>query len=349
MLVNIVLLLLGLILLVKGSNLFVKAASTIAKKFGVSEFIIGLTLIAIGTSLPELISAIFASVKRESGLIMGNIIGANITNISLIIGIAAVIAVLKTKKHMLERDGYFLLFSVIILFIAIIDGKISGLEGVFFVTLYIAYTFFLFEKKPELKRDLNFRDFITYFYKFQYITTIRSKLLSNFKKDHITSKEKRQALMLFEAGVFKDIIIIIFSGVLVIIGAEYLVNNAVFFANILDVPETIMGIFIAIGTTMPELSVAIAASRKNLGNIIIGNAIGSCLTNIFLILGISALIFPITVTKLTLWYIVPFLAFLSILLIITTKSDWEIRKREGILFIVLYALFLLFILHGAVS
>jgi cation:H+ antiporter len=330
-------LLVGLILLVKGSDLFVKSAASIAKKFGVSEFIIGLTLIAAGTSLPELMSAIFASIRHESGLVMGNIVGANIANIGLVIGIAAIISVIKTNKEMLWRDGYFLLFIALLLLVLTFNGVISRLEGALLILLYFAYTIFLFEEKPRFKGKYHFKDFITYFYKFQYLKTIKSKLVSG-----INNRKKKSNN--FKSSIIKELLMLIISGVLLVVGANYLVENAIFFANMFDVPKTVMGIMIAIGTTMPEMSVAITAVRKGYGNIVIGNALGSCITNTLLILGVAALIFPLTVTTLSKLYTIPFMMFMVLLLLIFLKSEWKIRRWEGLTFLVLYVLFLLVLL-----
>jgi len=136
---------------------------------------------------------------------------------------------------------------------------------------------------------------------------------------------------------------------MVILGANYLVENAVYFANFFKVPQAIIGIFIAIGTTMPEMSVAVAAARKGYGNIIIGNAIGSCVTNTLLILGVAALIFPLTVSKLTMWYTMPFLILMVSLFLLFLKSNWEIRKVEGIVFLTLYLIFLSLLLFGVIA
>jgi len=340
MIIDALILLLSLIILVKGSGFFVKSAASIAKRMGVSEFVIGLTLIAIGTSLPELVSAIFASIKHESGLVMGNIVGANIANIGLIIGIAAVITALKTRKHMLERDGYFMIFTALLLFVFVIDSKISRIEGLFFLLLFIAYNIFLFETKPEFKQKYHFAEFIKYFYKFKYMITIKDKIISNFNHNKIHSLEIKKIRELFRAALFKDVLMIVFSGYIIIMSANFLIEEAVFFAKILKVPITLIGILMSLGTTMPEMSVAVTAARKGYGNIVIGNSIGSCLSNSLLILGIAALIFPLSVINATKYYTIPFFIFLSILFLIFVKSEWKIERKEGIIFLILYVLFL---------
>lgn len=115
MMSNFLFMVIGILILVKGSDFFISGASRIAMRLGISEFVIGLTLVAVGTSLPELVSAIFASFKHESGLIMGNILGADIANLSFIVGIAAMIVAIRTDGEMLERDGYFILAVALLL------------------------------------------------------------------------------------------------------------------------------------------------------------------------------------------------------------------------------------------
>ena len=160
MILEIFLFVLGLAILVKGSDYLVKAASAIAKRLGVSEFIIGLTVVAFGTSVPELANAITASLVKDSGLIMGNIIGANIANIGLIMGSVALAYTLKTKKTILHRDGYFMMFAVFLFYLFILDMKISRVDALISLFFYAIYILVLAEKRP----DRHIRDFIRYFF-----------------------------------------------------------------------------------------------------------------------------------------------------------------------------------------
>ncbi|MFB0518922.1 MAG: sodium:calcium antiporter, partial [Acidobacteriota bacterium] len=134
--INILLFAVGLALLVKGSDFFVKSAASIARKLGVSEFVIGLTLVAVGTSIPELVSSIIASLKQQSGIIIGNVVGSNIANIGLIVGIAAAIHIIRTRQEMLKRDGYIMLFAALLFFVFSINRTISRTEAVIFIFLY---------------------------------------------------------------------------------------------------------------------------------------------------------------------------------------------------------------------
>lgn len=335
MISNILLLVIGLVMLVKGSDFFINAASRIATRLGISEFVIGLTLVAVGTSLPELVSAIFASFQHESGLIMGNIVGADVANLSLIIGIAAMIAAIRTDTEMLERDGYFILAVAVLLIVFMFNGTISRIEGGVFIAIFIAYTIFLFETKPEYKGRFGFIKFTKYFLKLGYFSTIRGifKGVQQIEEDAVPDK--------VSGSTVKDLGIIIASSALVIFGAKFLVDNAIYFAKLFEVSAAVLGILIAIGTTLPEMSVGISAARKGLGNIVIGNAIGSCITNTLLILGVSSLIYPLKVGAISLKITAPAFIFLVILTLVFIKSDWELRKREGIVLILFYLCFVI--------
>src|SRR3989344_2134854 len=176
---NILLLLAGLILLLRGSEWLVKSASSFARKLGVSEFVIGLTVVAFGTSVPELFSAIIASFKQESGLILGNIIGANIANLALVIGVAAVLTTLKTSRKIFLRDGYALIFTCLMFFVFLFDRTISWIEAAFMVILYGAYTLFLFDSKSGEKST--FKEFTRYFLEFRYFQSFFNNLNQTLK------------------------------------------------------------------------------------------------------------------------------------------------------------------------
>lgn len=329
----------SLILLVKGSDFLVKSSASIAKKLGISEFIIGLTLVAIGTSVPELAASVIAAVKHESGIIIGTAVGANIVRIALVIGVAATISVIKTREEMVSRDGYIMLFAALLFMIFIFNYNISKIEGLILLLFYVAYVFYLFEAKPRFKEKYRFREFLSYFFGFRYLMTIKSKLVAGV--NDITSYERRKILRLFQAGLFKDFVIVAISAFLIVIGANFLVDSSVFLANFFRVPQTIIGVTIlALGTSLPELSVSITAARKGYGNIVVGTIIGSNIAHIFLVVGLSAVIHPLSVIKTTLLFTAPSMVFISILFLIFIKSGWEIRRSEAAFFLFFYAVFM---------
>ena len=333
---------LGLILLVKGSDFFVKAAASIAKRLGVSGFVIGLTLVAVGTSIPELAASIAASVKHESGLIMGTIVGSNIANIGLILGLAASFSVLKVRKEMLDRDGYIMIFAALLFLFFIIDLSISRFEAIIFLLFYLAYVFFLFSIKAKGKGKRHFREFINYFLELGYLASIRDDMVSGLNNARKTGfRERKKPMELFKSSFVKDFLVLLISGAAIILGAKYLVEEAIFFADLLGISSTFIGIsLIAVGTSLPELSVSMAAAKKGYDNIAVGNILGSNIANIFLIIGASGLISPLSVAKPTISYTAPFMVFMSILFLVLVQRNWRIGRIYGIALLALYAMFM---------
>ncbi len=334
---NFLILSLGLVFLVKGSDYFVKAASTIAKKLGVSEFVIGLTLVAVGTSIPELASSIVASIQHASGIVIGNIVGSNIVNIGLIVGVAAFLSPMKTEVEMLKRDGYIMLFAAVLFFVFALNGELSMLESGIFVLLYIAYVFFLFEEAEKYEGKLHFKEFVTYFFKFKYINSAVQKINGNRNR----KSESGNGNGRLEGGFAKDILTLVLSCAAIVIGAKYFVDESIFFAELLGVPDTIIGTtLVAVGTSLPELVVTVSAARKGYGSIALGNIIGSNITNIFMILGLSGLLYPIAVAEISLFFTTPVMIVISLILLVFISTGWEIKKWEGIALMAFYAAFL---------
>ncbi|MFH1399492.1 MAG: calcium/sodium antiporter [Candidatus Woesearchaeota archaeon] len=332
MIANIWLALAGVVLLVKGSDFFVKAAASIAKNFGISDFVIGLTLVAIGTSIPELAASVTAALSKQSGLIVGNAVGSNIANIGLIVGLTCIFSVIKTDEEMLKRDGYVMMLGSILFFLFILDNSLSRVEAGVLILVYLAYVIFLVADKPKYKGKYGFKSFVSYFLRFEYV--IDAKILG--KKGDAGERH------IDKAKLVNDFIVIVFGGVAIVMGAKYLVESAVFFARIFDIPDTIVGIsLIAIGTSLPELSVSISAAKEGLGNIALGNIIGSNIANILLVAGISGVISPLSIIDQTKFFFVPFMIFISLLMLIFLKSEWKLRRTEGIALLGLYVIFLL--------
>ncbi|WP_445475845.1 calcium/sodium antiporter [Methanococcoides methylutens] len=350
MLSNLIVLLIGLILLVKGSDHFVSSASAIAKRFGVSEFIIGLTLVAVGTSIPELASSIAASLSQSSGIVIGNVVGSNIANIALIVGCAAIIAVVKTESDMLKRDGYIMLFASTLFLLLAFDLQISRVEAVILVLFYVAYVFFLFEDKSKYENKSYFREFIRYFVKFKYVGSMNQRIRTGVSNHKSSKSQEGQENKKELTGIYKDLLILAISGIAVIFGAKYFVDEAIFFAHLFQVPDTFIGVtLVAVGTSLPELMVTISAARKGYGNIAIGNVIGSNITNIFLVLGISAFVFPLEITGLSIMFTIPFMIMISVVLLWFINTHWEIRRIEGIALLLLYLIFLILLFRFDVA
>jgi cation:H+ antiporter len=339
-----VLLSIGILLLVKGSDFFVASAVRIAKELGVSEFVIGLTLVAVGTSVPEVGASIAASIKHQSGIVIGNVLGSNIANINLIMGIIAVLWVLKTDRQMLERDGYIMLSAAILFYLSMLNEVISRIEGLVFLLLYGAYVLFIVETRSKRDRVYNFKDFVIYFFQFRYLRTTSKTF---FESNHVRKKDKVHGLFLTRPLV-KDLGIVVVSTGAIWYGANLLVEAAVFFANLLHLPKTVIGMsLIAIGTSLPELGVTLAAAKKGLGNIVVGNIIGSNIVNIFLIIGVTSTISPLAITKATILTAAPFMIAMTVLFLVFIRSRWQLERIEAILFLFLYGVFLGYIFFSS--
>ncbi|NTV23932.1 MAG: sodium:calcium antiporter, partial [Nanoarchaeota archaeon] len=182
MFLHLILLILGLAILIKSSNYFVVSSSRIAKMLGIPEFIIGLTVVAVGTSIPELASSIAAAVKGHNDIVLGNVIGSNIANICLILGIAALFNPISVKKAFLKRDGILLIFVSVLFLIFAIDGKLNRVEAAIMLSIYLAYVLFLFGTRKKYTA-YNFTDFVYYYMKFEYFTSFfNNSGLTNGKK-----------------------------------------------------------------------------------------------------------------------------------------------------------------------
>ncbi|MGB9929525.1 MAG: calcium/sodium antiporter [Methanosarcina sp.] len=377
--INILIFVIGLALLVKGADLFVEAASLIAKRFGVSEFIIGLTLVSVGTSIPELASSVTAVFQNASGIIIGNILGSNIANIGLIVGISALLSEIGTDRLMLKRDGYIMLFASVLLFLFIFDLRISQAEAFIFLLLYIAYLFFLLDKVKNNEGDIYFKDFLIYFLKFEYLSDLKSRMqagptvnkkiekiempapiieknsdietiqASNIEKNMFENEEidiDLEAKKFSESSLTMLFLKLIASGIAIIAGADFFVNQAIFFARFFEVSETLIGLtLVAIGTSVPELMVTASAARSGYSEIALGNIIGSNTSNILLILGCSGLIGPLQITELSRSYIAPCMLFISTFFLLFIRTGWRIKRYEGLILLLLYFGFIIFIVR----
>lgn len=343
-LMNTLLFLVGLVLLVWGSDIFIRAAASIAKRLGISGFVIGLTLVAIATSIPELASSIVSALKGETGIVLGNILGSNIANIGLIVGISALIAGVNARKRIIDRDGYILVFVSALFFVFAFNGVLSLIESIFLLLLYISYVAFIFQTKPRQKEKYRFGQFLKYFLEFKYITTMRSRLFTEKKKTKKLTVREKKVRELIRAAIIKDLFVLSISMVAVIFGANYVVNGAIYFSEMFNISNTIIGAtLIAVGTSLPELAVSVTAIRKGYGNIAFGNIVGSNISNLLLVMGISGLITPIAIDRMSLVFTIPYMFAISVAFIIFARSDLKIKEWEGTTLLILYSLFLIFL------
>lgn len=266
MLLSILLIVIGFVLLIKGADYLVDGASSIAKKFHIPEIIIGLTIISIGTSMPELFVSITSAIDGYPDMAVGNVIGSNIVNMLFILGLSAIIRPIPIKKQtkLIEVPICFIV-SAIFFAICVIGKDVSRIDALILILLFIAfiiYTIVMAIKGDEFEKNN-----------------------ANEKKEE-TSKGKLSTL--------KDVCYVVLGIVALKFGGDLTVDNAVNVATILGISEKIISVTIlAIGTSLPELVTSVSAAAKGKSDIAIGNIIGSNIFNILLIIGVSAIIKPI--------------------------------------------------------
>ena len=263
LILNIFLIILGMALLVKGGDFLVDGASNLARRFNVSELAIGLTIVAFGTSAPELVVSLSAAIGSHPEIALGNVFGSNNINLMLILGITAVITPLAVQKNTIRYEIPFSLLAAIILFVlanfAFLTGEkniISRIDGVILLLFFALFVFYVFK---------------------------------SMKNTEISAE--KTSVKLFSLG--KSILFIVLGFISLILGGRVVVNSAVYIAQALNISEKIIGLtIVAVGTSLPELVTSITAVIKKSEDIAIGNIIGSNIFNIFLILGASSLVRP---------------------------------------------------------
>ena len=257
MIVQILLLAVGFVMLVKGADWFVDGASGIAEKFHIPQLIIGLTIVAMGTSAPEAAVSISAAIKGNADITIGNIVGSNILNILIILGLSSVITTLAVAKSTVKFEIPIMIAITGLLLVQGLDGTISLIDGIILVVAFIGYLTYLF---VMAKRDPNMAD-----------------------APAPQNKPLWQALLFTVIGL-----------VLIVWGSNVAVDAASAIARLLGLSERFIGLtIVALGTSLPELFTSVAAARKGNADIAIGNIVGSNIFNILFVVGLSSLIIPV--------------------------------------------------------
>jgi len=342
MIVHLVIFLVSLILLVKGADYFVEASAGIARSLGISDLIIGLTLTSLGTSVPELAASVSASLDGHPSLIIGNVVGSNIANIGLILGVSAMFKSFKTEKTMYERDGYIMIAGVVLFFVFSLDNRLSFWEALLLLCFYLFYLLFLLKTRDPEAESHRFRDFMSYVFNFEYIMAPkRANSLSATLKPKVDVNEDATAQNKLSTHLLKQIAIVAITGVVIVFSAKYLVQESVWLAQWLELPENVIGLsMIAVGTSIPELSVSISAIRKGKGEMVVGNVLGSNIANIVLILGVSGIIHPMDISEMSITVTIPIMLFFSLTLLYFIRSDWQIGRWQGLFALLAYLIFL---------
>lgn len=313
MIIQILLLIVGFVVLIKGADIFVDGASSTALNFKISKIIIGLTIVAFGTSAPEFAISIKALLSNSGEIVLGNVVGSNISNSLLILGIASVICPLTIKTNTIKKELPLSLLISTLLVILFLDNPFNGYQnqitksdGIVMILFFIIFVYYLF-------------------------STIRNK----------TNDE----VSLPKYSLSKSIIFIILGIIGVIVGSELVVNSATSISKILGISDRLISLtVITFGTSLPELVTTITAARKKEQDILIGNIIGSNIFNICVVLGIPvALIGGISPSSFLIMDLLMLLVS-SIMLFVFARSNHKISKSEGIIMLSLYFIYYAYII-----
>lgn len=311
-----ILFVIGFILLIKGADLLVDGSASIAKKLNISNIVIGLTIVAFGTSAPEFVVNIFASINGNSEIAIGNILGSNIANILLILGISAIIYPITAKKNTVLKEIPLSLLAIVILGLmandALIDGasfsgitRIDGLVLLAFFVIFLYYTFGITKSDKDI-----------------------------IEKDEIAV-----------SGTPKSIGFILLGLTALIIGGKWIVDGAVKIAEFFNISQSLIGLtIVAVGTSLPELATSAIAAYKKQSDIAIGNVVGSNIFNIFWILGISAIINPLPFNNNSNTDILmTMLASVILFAIMFIGKRHVIERWQGVLMVASYAGYVVFL------
>ena len=312
MVIQILLLVLGFALLVKGADWFVDGSSGIAAKFGIPQLVIGLTIVAMGTSAPEAAVSITAAFAGNAEITIGNIVGSNVLNILLILGITALVYPVSVQKSTQIIDIPVVLLATAILFVLGYDGNISRVDGVIMLVIFALYLFYLFwdAKRPK-------------------------QIEINSEKNVLEENEQQ----IKDLPLTKAILITVLGLILIVAGSKFVVDSATLIATELGLSQRFIGLtIVALGTSLPELFTSVTAALKKNSDIAVGNIVGSNIFNILFIVGLSGLIIPVPFASAFRFDTIAS-GIAAILLLICSLPKKRLSRVAGILFLLCYALY----------
>lgn len=305
MFVQLLLLVIGFVALVKGADWFVDGASNIAAKFKIPQLVIGLTIVAMGTSAPEAAVSITAALQGSADITIGNIVGSNILNVLVILGLSAVIIPVAVAKSTVKIETPFLIGITVVLLLLGLDGTISLVDGLILIALFVVYLLYLL----------------------------------HMAKNNPEETEETKPLKLWQA-----IIATIVGLVLIILGSDFTVDAASEIARMLGLSERFIGLtIVALGTSLPELFTSVTAARKGNADIAIGNIVGSNVFNILFVVGLSSLVTPVPFASNFIVDTIVATAAVVFLLLATIKHK-KLVRWHGIVMLAGYVAYFIYLL-----
>lgn len=305
----------GILMLYAGAEGLVRGSSSLALRIGIAPLVVGLIVVSFGTSSPEFVISLKAALENNGNISLGNVVGSNIANIALILGVASLIKPMKVQAQVVRREIPIMIFVSLMLVLFLINHEINRIEGIIFSIGIIVYS---------------------------VISVYLAKKENNkFIEEEFTEGISKKSLQTWLAVVF----IIIGLGLL-IVGANLFLEAAVEIAKIFGMSQAVIGLtIVAIGTSLPELVTSAVASIKNEADIAIGNAVGSNVFNILLILGITAIIIPINAEEIS--YIdLGVMLIAAVIILPLSRTGFVLNRWEGALLLTGYLVYLYTLIHG---
>ena len=320
-----ILLVIGFVLLIKGADIFVSGASNISKRLGIPSVIVGLTIVSLGTSAPELAVSAISAIKGNNEIAVGNVLGSNLFNTLVVLGVTTIIMTLTIKKSEVKRDYTInILATTVLLFLTFTtilggrDNYISRLDGIILLIGCISY--------------------ITY-------------LVLSVKRGKVSSENIQEELAVesvSEISIFKSIIKLVIGVAGIVIGGQVVVDSATNIATSLGMSEKLVGLtIVAIGTSLPELVTSVVAALQGEKDIALGNILGSNIFNILLIIGLSSAISPIAVSSNLIFdfiFLVVVTLIIGIMIFANKKEEKNFGKKEGIILVAFYVFYMAYII-----
>ncbi len=305
-LIAIVLLVLGFVMLIKGADWFVDGAAGIAARFGIPQLVIGLTIVAMGTSAPEAAVSINAALTGNAGITIGNVVGSNILNVLVILGLTAVITTIAVQKSTVRYEiPFMLLITLVLTFLGVTGGEIVLWEGILLWILFIVYLAYLFM----------------------------------MAKNGQGEEEEQQPKPLW-----LQIVMLVVGMVLIVLGSDFTVDNASKIATVLGMDDRLIGLtIVAFGTSLPELVTSVTAAKKGKADIAIGNIVGSNIFNILFVVGTTALITPVAFKmNFVIDFVISVLA--GVLLWVGVFKEQKLKRPIGIVMLIGYIAYFVYLL-----
>ena len=346
MAINIVLLVLGVIIVLKGADWLTDGAVNIATRFGVSQMVIGLTIVAMGTSMPEFCVSMVSALKGTPDLAVGNVVGSNTLNTLLIVGCSALVAPIMVKRSSVKRDIPFAVVASLLMLLFCLDGAIGRVDA---AVLFAGFCLFMFVTLKYAKTtegpaaSVATNGAAT-------ATAISEASTSQASSSEASSSETSapKASQASGTSMLKAIVMLVVGLLCLIAGSNMFVDNASFVASSLGVSDAVIGLtIVAGGTSLPELATSMVSAKKGNSDIAIGNVIGSNVFNILMIIGITGLVKPMHIAGITTLDLIMMLASM-LLMWFFCRTTYKVKRWEGAVLTIVYLAYLTWLIMNAV-